>query len=255
MKAEISESQGTTMADNNRLIKEAFEQPQWYLQGTAYNIKLRVETIVAFLGKDKFQAVLDIGCGDGSLSLPLLDANTRITFLDQSQAMLQLVRSRVPLELSSRVQTINSNFMTSQLEAQTFDLILCVGVLAYVEQRRDFIAKIKASLKPGGVLIIECTDGPHFVNRLVVAYHALRRAFRPAKMKTVVRSSAELISICEDLGFVRCASYRYSLPLPVLRKLMSQSFSYRAIRFIFGAATRNRNAWLGNECIYRFKLR
>jgi ubiquinone/menaquinone biosynthesis C-methylase UbiE len=241
------------MLDNTTLIKQAFEQPQWYLGGTEYNIKLRAETVAEFVNLNKIGSILDVGCGDGSLSAGLLNAHNRLTLLDQSQTMLGIASSRVPPGLASRVQAINRGFMEADLEPQSFDLILCVGVLAYVEQRREFITRIKSLLKPGGAVIAECTDGAHFVNHLVVAYHALRRVSKPGQMRTVVAPSSGVLTIFQDLGFDLCGSFRYSLPLPLIRKLMSQKTSYRTLRCLFGTATRNRNAWLGNECIFYFK--
>ena len=140
------------MADNITLIRQAFETPQWYLTSTAYNIRLRAETISAFLKSDNVGEILDIGCGDGSLSRGLINPNNRVTLLDASQAMLKIATSRVPERLASNVQTINSDFMGASVEAQTFDLVLCVGVLAYVEDRKAFIAKVKSVVKPGGAV-------------------------------------------------------------------------------------------------------
>jgi 2-polyprenyl-3-methyl-5-hydroxy-6-metoxy-1,4-benzoquinol methylase len=244
------------MVDNASKIKQAFEQPQWYLQRTAYNIGIRAETVLEYI-TEMPESVLDIGCGDGSLSRGLLNGRNRLTLLDQSQTMLDLAHSRIPKESIGQVETVNANFTEAQLKPQSFDLILCVGVLAYIEieARPRFIERIKSLLKPGGSLIIECTDGPHFINRLVVMYRTFRYWLKPNRMRTVVGSSAQVVAICKDLGFDLAGSFRYCLPLPLMGHLMSQSASYRAIRSIFGTAAHNRNAFFGNECIYHFKLR
>jgi 2-polyprenyl-3-methyl-5-hydroxy-6-metoxy-1,4-benzoquinol methylase len=243
-------------ADNATNIKAAFEQPQWYLQRTAFNIGLRAETIAEFLNGASHESILDIGCGDGSLSLQLLDASNRVTFLDQSEAMLDIVRSRVPAKFSSQIRTLNTGFMEASLGANSFDLIICVGVLAYIQiqDRRDFINKIKGLLKPGGTLILECTDGPHLVSRIGRGYASLVRILKPSKMRTIVGASAKVLSICRELGFELQGSYRYSLPLPGISKFMSQKTSYNAIRTIYRTARTNRLSWLGNECLYHFKL-
>jgi len=242
--------------DNVTHIKEAFEQPQWYLQRTAFNITLRAETVAEFLNGARCDSILDIGCGDGSLSLQLLNSDNRVTFLDQSQTMLSIVRSRVPGKFSSQISTLNTGFMEAQLEPESFDLIICVGVLAYIrlQDRRDFINKIRSLLKPGGRLILECTDGPHIISRISRGYASLVRTFKPSKMRTTIGASANVLTICRELKFELQGSFRYSLPLPVISKLMSQEASYNTIRTIYGTAKANRLAWIGNECLYYLKL-
>ena len=234
-------------------VQTAFAEPKWYLDGTRFNIRIRAETVLEFLGQWRPNRILDIGCGDGSLSLPLLTSQNRLVLLDQSEAMLSIARSRVKSPHQSQVETMNADFSAANLPPAGFDLVICVGVLAYVEQRRDFLKRIKSLLQPGGSLILECTDGPHPVSRLARAYRALRSLSRPDRVRTVAESSASMLCICRDLGFQLSGSYRYCLPLPVLGKLLTQKMSYSAIRTLFGAAATNRFSGLGNECIFHLK--
>jgi ubiquinone/menaquinone biosynthesis C-methylase UbiE len=246
----------TAEIDSASPIRAAFEQPQWYLQRTAFNIALRSEIVLEFLNGVQCNSILDIGCGDGSLSLPLLNSDSHVTYLDQSATMLEIVRSRIPATVSSNTRIVNGGFMEADLEPASLDLIICVGVLAYIkiEDRPNFMAKIKGLLKPGGLLILECTDGPHFLSRIKRGYASLVGIVRPAKMHTIVGSSSSVLAICRDLGFVLHGSYRYSLPMPIISRFMSQKASYDAIRAIYKTAKDNRMAWLGNECMYYFEL-
>ena len=240
--------------ENQARIKKIFDEPEWYLNRTAYNITLRSEIVLEFLGDRRFDSILDIGCGDGSLSRKLLNKNNRLTLLDQSVAMLDIARSRVPAEFASQVRTINGDCTRSELEPGGFDLILCIGVLAYIPDRREFISKIRSFLKPGGTLLIECTDSAHIVSGLVRSYQSLLNLVKPSKASTIIGSSKSVTGICEDLGFRRVSSFRYSLPLPVINKMMSQKSSYNAIRSIYGSARKNSLGWLGNECLYHYEL-
>ena len=235
------------------MIREVFEEPIWYLAGTAYNIRIRAETVREFAGNAGGLSILDVGCGDGSISLPLLTGDNRLTLLDQSKKMTAMARMRVPGRLASRVTIINSDFMSASFEPGSFDVILCVGVLAYINFRQPFIERLVSLLRPGGSIIEECTDGGHFVSYLNRAYAAVRNRFPGSGFSTVLRPGAEVESAFRDFGFQAVETFRYSLPLPGLRKLLPQELKYRAIRHLYGYAGRSRMAWLGNECIYHFR--
>jgi ubiquinone/menaquinone biosynthesis C-methylase UbiE len=243
------------MTESEEVILEAFERPQWYVTSQAFNIKIRVETIKEFTKNLKPENILDIGCGDGSLSLPLLTERNHITFLDRSKSMLDLVLARIPSGWTDRIGLINLDFMDATLEEQAFDLIICVGVMAYIVDRRSFIRKIASLLKPGGTLIIECSDGAHFYTKLNRLYEALRVKLGGADFPTTARPASELTSIIGDFGFEPRGVFRYSLPPYAIRRFLSQGFSYNLIRFLFGAAGRNRMAQCGNECLFHFKLK
>ena len=241
------------MTDAQEVIKRAFEQPQWYLTSTAFNIKIRVETILEFTRNLKPESILDIGCGDGSLSLPLLTESNHITFLDRSKSMLELVRSRIPKGCADRTAFLNLDFTDAPLREESFDLVICVGLMAYIADRRSIIRKIASVLRPGGTLIIECSDGEHLYTRMNRVYEALRVKLGRADFPTVSRPASELTGLLEKCGLEQRDAFRYSLPPFALRRVLTQSASYNLIRLLFGAAGRNSAAWAGNECLFHFK--
>ncbi len=240
------------MASKTEQVRLVFEQTQWYLK-KRFNIRIRAETVREFVKDAKFDRILDIGCGDGSISLPLLTSHNRVTLLDLSSGMLSVARSNIPPELFANVEIANEEFMKAKLNAQTYDLILCIGVLAHVDSPSDVIAKIASLSKSGGSVIVESTDCRHFVSHLATLYYRVRDVFSPAKYSTNVLSSAEVVDMFVKHGFALLSIYRYSMPLPGVRRLFTNNFLYKMIRLSYGTATRNRNAWMGNECIYHFR--
>jgi SAM-dependent methyltransferase len=182
----------------------------------------------------QYSEILDIGCGDGSISTPLLNSNCRLTLLDVSPGMLSIARSRIPEELSSRVKFVNEDFMQVPFEQNFFDLVICVGVLAHVVSPKDLIGKIASVLKPGGTLILECTNGHHFLDRLNQLRNHVAWLFHPPKYKMNILSATAIRKTAEEYGFNPAAEFRYGLPLPGTGRFYSADGAYTSTRSLFG---------------------
>ncbi len=234
-------------------VKSFFTDCDWYLQKRRFNIAVRAETVQEFLKNQHFDSILDIGCGDGSLSLPLLNSHRQLTLLDLSSKMLSIAQSRVPSELQKNVGIVNDEFMQAKLEKNSYDLVICVGVLAFVKSLDDFIFRITSLLKPNGAVIIENSDAGHFYTSFVRFSHRLRRAFAANGLPTNVYSSQTVLQGFRKQGMELSGMYRYAVVFPLVQKMMSQGLLYKVVRRWFGTAERNRHAWMGNECLYYFQ--
>ena len=238
-----------------------FERPnRYYLNRRQYDIKLRAEVVKYFADRLDYKRVLDIGCGDGSVSLPLLRPDSRITLVDLSSAMTEIASARIPRELVGNVELRNEDFMKGAFEPEGYDLIICIGLLAHVENPRDLIAKVAGSLRPGGRLILEFSDSAHFVWRFTELVQKAMRAFAgligfmpaggPPRYHTNLLTCAGVSESLAENRLTLISVYRHAVwGLPGVHRLFSQATMYNAVRVIFGSAERNRNAWLGNEYI------
>jgi 2-polyprenyl-3-methyl-5-hydroxy-6-metoxy-1,4-benzoquinol methylase len=231
-------------------VKALFEVPEKYLGPRQFDIRVRAETVQGFTMARYFDRVLDIGCGDGAISLPLLPRCSRLTLLDLSRSMLDLARRRVPAERADDVEIIAGEFMHAALEPRSYDLICCIGVLAHVDSPGDVIAKVAKLVEPGAWVILEFTDSFHFWGVPVVLYQKLLNIARPEPYKLNRLKKKQILDLCRDNGLKVSQLYRYGLPPVGSHKFLGQDEMYSFVRQIFGPSNHNRKRWMGNQFIY-----
>jgi len=234
-------------------VRSLFEAPRHYLERRRFNIDIRVETVQYFLRNREFNKILDVGCGDGSASIPLLNAQRKLTLLDLSSSMLSIAESKVPPALADNVQAINQDFLTANLELRSFDLIICLGLLAHVDSPKAVIDKIAQLLCPNGIVIMQSTDARGFLSRLGVSYRRVLETLGRMKYRYTLTTANQIVEMFAHCGLGLAEIYRYSLlPLPGIDRIFSQRALYSYVRFAHGSAPNNYNTWHGKECIYLF---
>jgi len=235
-------------------VKSLFESPQPYLKRRRYNINIRAETVQYFLCNREFARILDIGCGDGSVSVPLLNPQRELTLLDLSANMLSVAQSNVPSNLKQHVHPINQDFLSANLEPHSFDVVICLGLLAYVDSPKNVIDRIAQLLRPDGVVIIQSTDAAGFLSRVGVSYRRILEALGRIKYRYALTTKDQVVQMFAAHGFMLSEIYKYSLPgLPGIDRIFPQRALYYYVRFAHGPAENNYNTWPGKECIYLFE--
>lgn len=231
-------------------VRHVFEDASHYLKSRRVDICFRIDTIRTYATPLQPERMLDIGCGDGSISLQLLNPKSQLTLMDLSSNMLAKAEANIPDGLTDRVILRNENFAEAQFGSNTFDLIIAVGVLAHVDSPDEFLQKIKLLLSPGGKLIVELTDAFHFVGWLGRCWSWLKEFIAPAKYSTNKHSFTEIEKLFERHQLKLTSVFRYSrAPIPGFNLLVSHAKEYELVKAFFGNCKNNHNAWLGNEYI------
>ena len=221
-----------------------------YLKNSSDRIVVRANVVKQFLGCVENVNILDIGCGDGSLSLPLLNFSNTITFVDISDKMLEQVKRQVPQQLLSNTTFINDSFDAINNSNQ-FDVIICVGVIAHVPVVDELFKKIATVLKPNGLLILETTPNPYPIGKLLLPYYYIRRLVMggaPKYNKNRLKINA-LLSYTKSMGLQQLSSVKYSFPLPGMSH-WPQSLKLRYTLFTLNNKLMSR---LGTEHIMLFR--
>lgn len=69
-----------------------------------------ISLFLSHLPLDKSMSVLDVGCGPGTLAIPLSEKVASVTCIDYSQAMLELVKERALEKGITSIRTINCSW-------------------------------------------------------------------------------------------------------------------------------------------------
>jgi ubiquinone/menaquinone biosynthesis C-methylase UbiE len=245
---ELKSTHGSVVSRLPR-VRQLFEAPEWYLEGTGFNIRIRQETVSNLVSGTRFDRILDIGCGSGAISIPLLRPDNRLTLVDVSSTMISIARSNIPAELAENVEFLNSDLMIAPLEPHSYDLIVCLGVLAHVESPSATLARIASLLRPGGCLILEFTDARHPIGFLNVLYNRLRGTLRPPGYSLNLLSHRDVFGMLKTNNLMLVSVRRYGQWFPLVHKLFSQRTLYKMVRAVFGTPQNSRNAFLGNAYI------
>jgi S-adenosylmethionine-dependent methyltransferase len=144
------------------------------------------------------QRTLDVGCGQGTQALTLARAGHQVTGLDISEQLLELFASQLrseTLAVQSRVQLIlGPGEEAPNLAPGPYDLILCHGVLMYLDDlspmcraltavasetgtlsllvRNGYAPAMRAGLRGNGDEALNAFDSAEYVNRLGLAARA-----------------------------------------------------------------------------------
>ncbi|MDN3020759.1 methyltransferase domain-containing protein [Streptomyces sp. S.PB5] len=108
--------------------------------------------------------VLDVGMGQGTQALRLARAGHQVTGVEQDAAMISAAREALAAEpegIRERVRLVQSDGRDTGVHflPGSFDVVLCHGVLMYVEEPDALLAGLGRMLAPGGLVSLLVRNG------------------------------------------------------------------------------------------------
>jgi len=135
--AELTESYARWRSDRLGQITDTLEQ------------QLLFELLGPVVGK----TLLDVGCGDGELASKLARRGAAVTGLDADPMMIAAAHRRSEIE-NTRLTLVEGRAEQLPFEDESFDCVLAVTVLCFVQDAECAVAEMARVLKPGGRLVI-----------------------------------------------------------------------------------------------------
>ncbi|MFG2636596.1 class I SAM-dependent methyltransferase [Streptomyces sp. NPDC048362] len=108
--------------------------------------------------------VLDVGTGRGAQALRLARLGHQVTGVEQDTAMIAAARQALAAEpegIRERVRLVEGDGRDTGVHflPGSFDVVLCHGVLMYVEEPDPLVAGLARMLAPGGLLSLLVRNG------------------------------------------------------------------------------------------------
>jgi 2-polyprenyl-3-methyl-5-hydroxy-6-metoxy-1,4-benzoquinol methylase len=104
-------------------------------------------------------AVMDVGCGAGVATVALAERGWSVTAVDLAPAMLDLTRSLARQRgVEDMIHTQLSSVEALPFETGSFDCVMALGLLPWVEHPAETIAELARVVRPGGHLLISADN-------------------------------------------------------------------------------------------------
>lgn len=227
-------------------VSDFFHEEKNY-PGESAVIRVRADTLDSFTRERRFGNVLDVACGDGMVAFRILDRCEQLTLLDISRNMIDRARKNIPVGMEDKVKFIKDDILTQDLPGESYDLIICTGLMAHVDDPPLLISKLSNLLNDRGLLFLQNTDSRHCYSKLVRVYRRLLARLREEAYSLHCIPNRRLRRWYHGHGLTAIARYRAMVSFLFLGPVLKEKFKFEIIRFIFGKPERKRMQSLGHD--------
>ena len=110
-----------------------------------------IEATIKYLGSE--DAVLDFGCGPGTLTVRLAERVASVRAIDISAGMIDVAKLEADQRGIRNIEFAHSGLHDEGIKSGSFNVVVAFSILHYVESVEEVSCTISKFLKPGGLFI------------------------------------------------------------------------------------------------------
>jgi SAM-dependent methyltransferase len=147
-----------------------------------FSYHIRKQYVLEMLGRTgPAGRLLDIGCGPAVLTRDLVEHGWQVNGIDLSSGMLEAA-NRITAGLPQGSARFAAGVGTHlPFKDQTFDTVLCIGVVSYIEDVSLLMREVRRVLRPGGEAIFQISNAASIASLDAWAWGWLRRLMAPLR--------------------------------------------------------------------------
>lgn len=124
---------------------------EWYRKGLDYSTLPKAALPVILSRTEDAKTFLDIGSGCGTLAIPLAKAGKRVTALDSSPAMIEILKDDIRKQNIKNITPVLAKW--GEAELKPHDAILCSNVPVLLGEPAEFIKSIEGLYRKAAFII------------------------------------------------------------------------------------------------------
>jgi 2-polyprenyl-3-methyl-5-hydroxy-6-metoxy-1,4-benzoquinol methylase len=105
----------------NPMYNEFAKEYEKAISDNIYNANLERPSLISMLPKLKGKSVLDLGCGPGFYSEHLVNAGAKVTAIDASSKMVDIVRKKLGSKIHCYVQDLSCGLPTEKNDSYYYN--------------------------------------------------------------------------------------------------------------------------------------
>jgi SAM-dependent methyltransferase len=144
---------GDQIRENRKSLEILIEKYEDSDRGTWQNPDL----VLAKMGDLEGKTVADLGSGTGYFTFRIALRATKVIALDIEQRFLDYIEDRkldLPPSVAKKIETRHTAEDKPNLQPGEVDVVFMVNVYYYLDNRIEYMKKVKTALKPGGLLVL-----------------------------------------------------------------------------------------------------
>jgi ubiquinone/menaquinone biosynthesis C-methylase UbiE len=122
-----------------------------------YSSLFRLKIIHKFIGNVKGKSILDLGCGNGSISFLLWYLGAKVYSVDISKKALRSTRALHKINIFTskhEAYIFQGDANLLPIRDEKFDMVFCVETLEHLQNDKGAVKEIEKVVKSGGIVVL-----------------------------------------------------------------------------------------------------